>query len=111
MLDAHFQKSGEEVYVASLSAIQNSTTGEIKSYCGWIEGIESLLPKADLVYFFRPGSNGDPAIVATAAWDAVEMELDRLLEPLEIYPPRYRVRSFPTPEELRQFDLWTDPSE
>jgi hypothetical protein len=103
LLDAHFQKTGRDAFVANFSAAENSQTGEVKSYCVWSEGFESLLPKTDLVYFVRPGrTENDGTVVATAAWEAVESTLGPLLEPQELYPPRYRVRSFPNTAQLRR---------
>ena len=103
LLDAHYQKTGGDVFVGAFSAAQNTQTGEVKSYCVWSDGVESLLPKTDLVHFFRPGkTENDGSVVATARWEAVENTLGPLLEPQELYPTRYRVRSFPNAAQLRQ---------
>jgi hypothetical protein len=103
LLDAYYEKTGQDTFVATFSAAQNTQSGEVNSYCVWSAGVESLLPKTDLVYFFRPGrSETDGALVAAAAWKKVERALGSLLEPLELYPQRFRVREFPTAAQLRQ---------
>jgi hypothetical protein len=102
LLEAHHQSNNEDLYVATFSGIHNSQTGEVKSYCVWSEGVESLLPKTDLVYFFRAGhAKDDGSILATCKWESVEHLLEPLLESQDMYPPRYRVRSFPSAGQLR----------
>ena len=65
------------------------------SYAVWTESVESLLPQTDLVVF--GGMEGEPTMVP---WSRVLEEVGHLLEPLDIYPPRYRVREFPSAEQL-----------
>ncbi|MEX2138744.1 MAG: DUF1444 family protein [Pirellulales bacterium] len=110
LLDAHYQKTGRDVLVATFSGAQNSQTGEIKSYCVWSEGVEALLPKTDLLYFFRPEEAEDDRSVIAATWEAVENTLAPLLEPQELYPPRYRVSSFPTGAQLQRLQGWANRS-
>ena len=89
--------------MATFSGVHNNQTGEVTSYCVWSEGVDSLLPKTDMIYFFRPDEGEDQGkIVNGCAWDAVEKVVKPLLEPQDTYPPRYRVRSFPTAAQLRR---------
>ena len=93
----HFQKNGDEVFVATFCGAQQNGTGKVISYCVWSDGVDSLLPKTDLIYFFQGGKGKDEgAICAICDWDAVENEFGHLLEAEDIYPPRFRVRSFPS---------------
>jgi hypothetical protein len=102
LLDARLQKTGEECFVATFSAAKRSQNTPITSYCVWSEGVVSLLPKTDVVYFFRPtADDAQGGIVAACAWETVERELGKLLEPEDLYPPRYRVKAFPTAAQLR----------
>lgn len=48
------------------------------------------------------GVDGDGDIVAQLEWDQVQAAFGDLLEPLDMYPPRYRVREFPGEERLRE---------
>ena len=102
LLDTLHQQSGEAAYVASFSALQNKETGRVTSYSVWSEGVESLLPQTDAVMFFRPTAPDDGKIVAGGAWDLVRQIVGDLMEPLGIYPERYRVREFPSHELIER---------
>jgi hypothetical protein len=102
LLEAHHQADEEDLFVATFSGIHNPQTGDVKSYCVWSEGVESLLPKTDLVHFFRAGgAKEEGSILVTCEWEAAEQALKPLLELQDMYPPRYRVRSFPSANQLR----------
>jgi hypothetical protein len=101
LLDAHYLKTGQDLFVGSFSGVLDSQTGEVKSYCVWSEGVQTLLPHTDLVYFFRPDES-DESVVTAVPWNLVEDELGPSLERQELYPPRYLVRSFPSQAQLRR---------
>jgi hypothetical protein len=100
LLDAMHEQAGEDVHVASFSALQNKETGRITSYSVWSEGVHALLPQTDTVLFFRPEAPDDQKIVAGGAWEHVQQIVGDLMEPLGVYPERYRVKEFPSPAEL-----------
>jgi len=100
VLDALHQKTGKNVWVASFSAVRNEETRRAHSYCVWSQGLNSLLPKADQVYFFVPKGEKDGSVVARADWDRVQRLVGDLMAPQEIYPERYLVEEFPTAEQL-----------
>ncbi len=94
LLDRLHAKTSQKLFVATFNVVQDPQ-GRLLSYAVWTESVESLLPQTDLVVFGR--LEGAPAMVPWAkAWE----EVGHLLEPLEIYPPRYRVREFPSAEQL-----------
>jgi hypothetical protein len=41
-------------------------------------------------------------LLGVGEWDRVREVVGDLIEPLGVYPERYRVRSFPTSEQLRE---------
>jgi hypothetical protein len=98
VLKALHERTGEDVFVARYTAMKRED--EVVSYCVWSEGVDALLPRADEIFFFRPGAGGEGEIVGDASWDAVAGVAGGLLEPCGLYPERYRVRSFPTPGQL-----------
>jgi hypothetical protein len=104
LLDEHYQRNGNQVFVATFSAARNTQTGAVNSYCVWSDGAaQSLLPKTDLVYFFRPGADeSERGSVTSCPWETVERELRPLIEPLDLYPPRFRVRAFPSAAQLQR---------
>ena len=94
LLEKLHAKNGEDVFVPTFSAIK-APDGRLLSYATWTETTNTLLPKTDTLVLGRLG--GKPHMVE---WQrAVDMVGD-LMEAVDIYPPRYRVRSFPSDEQL-----------
>jgi Protein of unknown function (DUF1444) len=100
LLDTLHQKMSEDIFVASYSAVQNRETGRLASYCMWARGVESLLPRTDVVHLFDMDRPEGQKIVASAVWERVAEIVGELLEPVDVYPERYRVRSFPNDEQI-----------
>ncbi len=94
ILDKLHENSGEHVFVANFSAIKRPG-GKVFSYATWTETTNSLLPKTDVLVLGRLGS--EPQMVE---WEKVVELAGDLMEAVDIYPPRYRVRGFPTDERL-----------
>jgi len=101
LLDTLHQKTGQEIFVASYLAMQMKDTGEIVSYAVWSKGAATLLPRTDLVHFFIPTGENAGNIAASADWGSVMRVVGDLLEPQGLYPERYRVKRFPSEEQLR----------
>lgn len=100
VLEALLEKRGEDVFIASFSARQKPDDGEVTSFCVWSEGVDTLLPHTDQVLFFQSQGEDDGEIVASASWDTVKRVVGSVMEPVEGYPERWRVRSFPSATEL-----------
>ncbi len=94
MLDKLHAKNGEDVFVSTFSAIQ-SPDGRLFSYGTWTADVDPLLPKTDTVVFIRVGE--EPTMVE---WQRMVDVVGDLMEPLDVYPPRFRVRGFPSKEQL-----------
>jgi len=94
LLDKLHENKGEDVFVATFSVVQ-SPEGRLFSYATWTETANSLLPKTDVLVLGRIG--GVPAMVE---WQKVLEVVGDMMEPLDIYPPRYRVRGFPSENQL-----------
>jgi Uncharacterized protein conserved in bacteria len=91
-----------DVFVASYRVYGESDGGQQFSLATWTEGVDTLLPKADRIAFVAPKEEGD-ADVVVAQWDQAVGVVGALMEPQsEYYPPRYRVRSFPSQAQLQQ---------
>ena len=95
MLDKLHAKNGEDVFVANFSAIK-SPDGKLFSYATWTATTNSLLPKTDVLVLGRIGGN-----IAMVEWEKVVDVAGDLMEPLDIYPPRFRVRGFPSEKQLK----------
>ena len=94
LLDRLHAKTNKNIFVATFNVVQDPQ-GRLLSYAVWTEHVESLLPQTDMVVF--GGMEGEPTMVP---WSRAWKEVGRLLEPLDIYPPRYCVRAFPSVEQL-----------
>jgi len=102
LLDTLHQRKAIDLFVASFSVLELKS-GQIFSYCLWSKGVEAILPKTQKVMFFQEGQEG----MIGGDWDHVESIVGDLLEPLpEMYPPRFQVRGFPTPQQLEEIGLF-----
>ncbi len=100
LLTTTLRKQGEHVFVARYSAMRNTRTGELATHCMWARGVDSLLPRTDLILFLDPERPDGQKVLASISWDRVEEIVGGLLEPLAIYPERHRARDFPAEEQL-----------
>jgi hypothetical protein len=100
LLDALHERAGTDIWVASYSAVRNDETGKSHSYCVWSQGVDTLLPRADQVYFFVPEGDKGGTVVARASWERVLQVAGHLMQPQGVYPARFRVTEFPTDEQL-----------
>jgi hypothetical protein len=94
LLEKLHRKTGEDLFVASFSALERE--GEMFSYAVWSKDVASLLPRTDRVAFLR-ASDDRPMLVA---WERVEEIAGELLEPVDMYPERFRVIDFPDESQL-----------
>jgi hypothetical protein len=112
LLDQIHQHTGEEVMVASFSALQNKQTGRISSYSVWSQGIASLLPETDEVVLLQADPAADKLhVAASGSWQRVRDVAGDLMQPQGTYPERYRVRDFPSAQQLAAIGKsdWPEP--
>ncbi len=93
LLDKLHEKNDEDVFVATFGVIQ-LPDGRVCSQAAWGQDLDTKLPKTDLVGFVNGGE------LRLAEWEKVVAVAGDLMEPLGMYPPRYRVREFPSQEQL-----------
>lgn len=96
LLDAQYEESQRDVFVATLGLLADKQTREVRSWASWKQGVESLLPVADLVAL-----GADDAKPLFVPWDKL---LELLPQGLELEPghdpPRYLTRTFPSAAQL-----------
>src|SRR5262245_56032689 len=103
LLDQIHQQTGEDLFVASFSAVKQKDSGRITSYSVWSEGVNTLLPETDDVILLRPDhSSDDVAVVAAGSFDRVREVAGDLMQPTGSYPERYRVTEFPSERQLAE---------
>jgi hypothetical protein len=101
LLDALHGRTDEDIFVATFTVIEHTETEHLSSYCTWTRDVKTLLPRADSVVFVDPDAEAD-AVMARVDWDRAMRVMGSKMELLDMYPPRYRVTSFPTAEELAE---------
>lgn len=98
-IESVLSESGRKGFVANYYLFRDLDSRNLYSYCVWPECPYALLPKTDIVVFM---DQHHMKPLASGRWDVVQGILNPKLEDLETYPPRFRVLSFPTEDELRQ---------
>lgn len=99
LLDALHEKTNQDVFVASYTAVQKKDSGGFFSYCVWGDGIVSLLPRTDKIAFVS-GLGEERTEPLMVEWNPALGVIGDLITPLDLYPERYRVERFPTEAEL-----------
>lgn len=94
LLDKLHQKTGEDVFVASFSGLEDS--GHFASYSVWTKGVPTLLPRTDRIALLDPADD-NPVL---AEWDCVAGVVGDMMEAIDVYPPRFRVVGFPDEMQL-----------
>ena len=101
LLDQYHEAEMIDIFVASCSALQNKNTDEVFTYCVWGEDVDSLLPKTDRIMLAQDGGG-----IASAEWDQVVSVVgDLIVREEDYYPERFRVREFPTRQQLEAIGL------
>lgn len=99
LLEKLHEVRGEDIFVASFSGMQDTTTGQMTSYCVWPRGVPTLLPETEEI-FLMGGDPEDPELLARVPWQRVQQIVGHLLQPQDFYPPRYLVTDFPNEQQL-----------
>ncbi len=97
ILDGIHQDCGEGAFVASFSLLDNDE-GE-HSFCVWTQGVDTWLPITDLVALNTDDENEDIQFVS---WHTVQQTMGDAMRPLEMYPARYAVNTFPSQTQMTQ---------
>jgi hypothetical protein len=108
-LEKHYQEKGEDVFVAAFTPYQD-VHGRGLSYAVWQKGTPTLLPRTELIFFVDPAQGEQAPPLGVARWADVAKVSHELTTPVEgLYPERYRVRDFPSNEQLTRWRA--DPGE
>jgi len=100
-LELIYQKDKVDLFLPDFVTI-NFKDGSKQSACVWANGVDSLLPKADLIAFMSEPKAGASLHVA---WERAMPIVGKLMEEEPgLLPPRYRVRTFPTAQQWTELD-------
>ena len=101
LLDQIHAARDESTLVPAFHAVQRKEGGQAASYTYWPAGTTALLPETDGIMLLRIGQSGDKAeVAASGSWQRVRNIVGDLMQPLGMYPERWRVVDFPTPQQL-----------
>ena len=105
-LNACFERDGKDIFVASYGSIR-AKNGIERSYTTWGEGVDSLLPRTELVALAGGPIEGPGKWSALVPWEDVARLAGECLEiQTDLDPPRFRTVAWPSPDvvaELRSF--------
>lgn len=102
LLDKAYEREQVDIFVATCQLVQKTDTGRLISYGVWTEGVDTLLPEVDLVALVRPDDDSESGAGAPklVAWDDLRASIAELARSEEGYPARYRLRSFPSRQQV-----------
>lgn len=95
-LEAQYAGRDTAPFVSSAQLLQFKDSERVVSYSVWSEGVDSLLPRTDLVAFASEARPDDTLFVW---WADAERIAGHYMAPPEFHPPRMRVNAFPTEAE------------
>jgi hypothetical protein len=99
-LEKLYAEKGEDLFVAAYTPYQDER-GRSISYAVWLKGVDALLPRAEVIFFMDPALGEEAPPVGIARWEDVAKVAGDMLVPVKgLYPERYRVKGFPTEEQL-----------
>jgi hypothetical protein len=94
VLAKRHQESEQDIRI-EVFGIAELSDGRLVSSTEWLPGNEIMLPKTDVIVFARYDTQPVPV-----TWEGAASVVGNLMEPLDMYPPRFRVRAYPTAVQL-----------
>jgi hypothetical protein len=94
-LDKRHEAEGIEVFLATFMVMEK-TDGAVRSFGTWSRGVTTWLPETDLIAFY----DHDKKESGLVTWDQAFAVFGDLLAPVDVYPRRWSVDEYPTPEQL-----------
>ena len=90
-LEARHKAEGVDLFVATLDTIGRD--GWLETWTTWAVGVDTLLPRADVVVFARRVDERFEQ--RPRCWAEVETAFGPFTAEPDLYPPRYRLRDWP----------------
>lgn len=97
---------GEDVFVATCMLFQPKESEGVVSLATWTRGVDTLLPRTDIVAMVVPDAAGGDSVTKMLAWHEALAIGGELMQEVDCYPVRYRVRDFPDPQRLAAAPPW-----
>lgn len=98
-LEKLFERQKQDLFVATCQVYKRSDES-LFSRCVWSKGVDALLPETDFIVFMETLKSKE---FLSVAWnDAIPIVKSLMERDPELFPVRYRVRTFPTESQLSQ---------
>jgi hypothetical protein len=98
-LDELYEKNGKDFFVATYT-LNRLDSGAHISCAVWTKGGAALLPVVDEIVFVDTDRPKGQNVVARVRWPVAAKFLADLMLDTEMFPQRFYVSSFPSPEQL-----------
>ncbi len=109
LLDEIHRKEGKDIFVASLKTMRRED-GQVYSLTSWVQGVtDTLMPKADVIAFCIQTPPAEKQRTLFADWTKVVQAVSDFTPEPDCYPTRYRVRTFPTPDQIHKINAREKP--
>lgn len=108
IMDTHHSGQLEDCYVAKFSK-EFDENGDVYSYTVVSSDSELIVPQADHIVFLS--EQGDDTQTTICPWEKAIETIGDQFEDLQVVPARYRIRKFPSPEQLEQLGWQHDSQE
>jgi hypothetical protein len=104
-LEKRHEADGTDVFVATFTVLEKAD-GSVFSYGTWSKGVATWLPETDLIAFY----DHDQKASGIIPWEQAVATFGDLMSPLDVFPSRWSVEEFPTPEQLAAADCTMESS-
>jgi hypothetical protein len=95
LLERKHARDGESLFVATYTLAQKKDA-PMFSYAVWSRDVRTILPRSDRIALVGAG-DAEPLL---ASWDRVTEVAGARMTPVDLYPPRWLVDSYPDDTEL-----------
>lgn len=100
LLEKLNQLTKTDVFVATAMLFQKGDNGNLTTLGAWTEGVDTLLPETDVISLTTPSTPKQPPMMVS--FSDVHRVVGDLMVKTDMYPVRYRVRSFPSDAQRAQ---------
>lgn len=91
---------GEDIFVATCMLIKSKDGQRVTSAASWTRGVNTLLPRTDVVAMVELDDAGGESTTKMLAWNDALAICGELMQEVDCYPVRYRVQAFPAAQHL-----------
>lgn len=105
LLEKLHEKSGSDLFVASHTLMkEKDAVRQFRSHSVWSRDVATLLPVADEIVFYDHTMPEGAQTVARCSWERVQSIVGDLMLDTQMFPARFYVSKFPSPEQLRMLN-------